>query len=80
MAPRTQLVRNIFIVISFFNKISLKVAEHVLVLSSTDSSDAKSVTDVILAELFKAELTSSKIIVVARHCVHLVVVHAMLIE
>ena len=50
--------------------------ERFLVLSSTDSDDAKSITDVILAELTKAGLTSSKILsqlhdgasVMARHC------------
>ena len=54
----------------------MKVAERLLVLSSTDSGDAKSITDVILAELTKAGLTSSKILsqvyddasVMAEHC------------
>ena len=54
----------------------MKVAERLLVLSSTDSGDAKSITDVILAELTKAGLTSSKILsqvyddasVMAGHC------------
>ena len=40
----------------------MKVAERLLVLSSTDSGDAKSITEVILGELTKAELTSSKIL------------------
>ena len=42
---------NISTVIRFFNEHSLKVVERVLVLSSTDSGDVKSITDVILAEL-----------------------------
>ena len=36
----------------------MKIAEHLLVLSSTLSSKAKSITDVILAELTKAGLIS----------------------
>ena len=52
------------------------MAERLLVLSSTDSGNAKLFTDVILAELTKAGLTSSKIIsqvydgasVMAGHC------------
>ena len=40
----------------------MKIAERRLVLSSTDSGDAKSITDVILAELTKEGLTSSKIL------------------
>ena len=59
-----------------FNEHSLKGAERFLVLSSTDLSDAKSITDVILAELAKARLTLSKIpsqvydgaSVIARYC------------
>ena len=53
-------VENISIIIRFFNELSLKVAERLLVLSSTDSGDAKSFTDVILTELAKAEPTSFK--------------------
>ena len=44
-------MENISIVIRFFNEHSLKVVERYLVLSSTDSGDATSITDVILAEL-----------------------------
>ena len=55
-------LKNIPIIICFFNEHSLKVAERHLVLPSTDSSDAKSITDVILAELNKAGLTSSKVL------------------
>ena len=55
-------VKNISIIICFFNEHPLKVVERPLVLSSTDSGDAKSITDVILAELTKAGLTSSKIL------------------
>ena len=51
-------VENISIIICFFNQHSLKVAERLLVLSSTDSVDAKSITDVILAELTKVGLSS----------------------
>ena len=40
----------------------MKVAERLLVFSSTDSGDAKSITDVILAELTIAGLPSSKIL------------------
>ena len=69
-------VENISIIIRLFNEHFLKVAERLLVLSSTDSNDAKSITDVILAELTKAGLTSSKILsqvydgasVIAGHC------------
>ena len=65
-------VESISMIIRFFNELSLKVAES----SSTNSGDAKSITDVILAELTKAGLTSSKILrqvyddasVMARHC------------
>ena len=54
----------------------MKVTERLLVLSSIDSGDAKSITDVILAKLTKAELTLSKILsqvydgasVMAGHC------------
>ena len=54
----------------------MKVAERFLVLSRTDLVDAKSITDVILAELTKPGLTSSKILskvydgtfVMAGHC------------
>ena len=54
----------------------MKVAERHLVLSSTGSGATKSITDVILVELTKAGLTSSKILsqvydgasVVAGHC------------
>ena len=55
-------VESISIIICLFNKHSLEIAERFLVLSSTDSGAAKSITDVILAELTKAELTSSKIL------------------
>ena len=55
-------VENISIIIRFFNEHSLKVAERLLVLSSTNSGDAKPITDVVLAELTKAGLTSSKIL------------------
>ena len=55
-------VENISIIIQFFNERSLKVAERLLALSSTDSGDAKSITDVILAKLIIAGLTSSKIL------------------
>ena len=41
----------------------MKVAELLLILSSIDSGDAKSITCVILAELTKAGLTSSKILI-----------------
>ena len=51
-------VENIFIIICFFNEHPLKVVERFLVLSSTDLGDAKSITDVILVELSRAELTS----------------------
>ena len=54
-------VENIFIIICFFNEHSLNVTGRLLLLSSTDSGDAKSITDVILAELTKAELTASKL-------------------
>ena len=40
----------------------MKVAERLLVLSSTNSGDAKSITDVILAKLSAAGLTSSLIL------------------
>ena len=43
----------------FSNKYSLKVAKRLSVLSSTDSGHAKSITNVILAELTKVGLTSS---------------------
>ena len=36
--------------------------KRLLVLSSTDSGDVKSITDVILVELTKAGLTSSKVL------------------
>ena len=39
----------------------MTVVERLFGLSSSDSGDAKSITDVILAELIKAGLTSSKI-------------------
>ena len=55
-------VENIFINICFFNEHFLEEAESLLVLSSTDSGDAKSITDVILAELSTAGLTSSLIL------------------
>ena len=56
---------------------NLKVVERFLVLLSTDSGDAKSIIDVILVELTKTGLTSSKILsqvydgasVMAGHCV-----------
>ena len=50
-------VENTSMIICFSNEHSLKVAEHLLVLSSTDSGDAISITNVILAELTKAGLT-----------------------
>ena len=53
---------NISIIIRFLNEHSLKVAERLLVLSSTDSGDAKSITAVILAVPTKAGPTSSKIL------------------
>ena len=40
----------------------MKVEESFLVLLSIDSGDAKSIIDVILAELTKAELTLSKML------------------
>ena len=40
----------------------MKVADRLLVLSSTDLGDAKSITDVILVELTKPGLTPSKIL------------------
>ena len=40
----------------------MKVARPLLVLSTTESGDAKPVTDVILAKFTKAGLTSSKIL------------------
>ena len=46
-------VENISIIICFFNEHSLK-AERFLVLSSTDSGDAKSTADMILPKLTKA--------------------------
>ena len=54
----------------------MKVADRPLVLSSTNSGDEKSITEVILVELTKAGLTSSKILsqvydgafVMAGHC------------
>ena len=49
-------------IILFFNEHPLKVAERLLILSSTDSGDAKSITDVILAKLTKAGLISSKVL------------------
>ena len=49
-------------IISFFNEHYLKVAERLLVLSSTDFSNVKSITDLILVELTKARLSSSKIL------------------
>ena len=55
-------VENISTIIRFFNEHFLKVAEHLLVLSSTDWGDAKAITGVILAELIEAGLTSSKIL------------------
>ena len=54
------VVEHIFINIVFFNERSLKVAERLLVSSSTNLSDAKSITDVILEELTKAGLTSTE--------------------
>ena len=67
-------VANISMIIRFFNEHSLKSAERLLVLSSTD--DVKSITDVIFAELTEAGLTSSEILsqvyngafVMAVHC------------
>ena len=46
-------VEKIYIVIHVFNEHSLKVVEHLLILLSTDSGDAKPIrpTDVIFAEL-----------------------------
>ena len=55
-------VENISIIICFFNEHSLKVAERFLVLSSTDSGDAKSTADMILAKPTKAGLTSLKML------------------
>ena len=54
----------------------MKVAERLLVLLSTDLGGTKSVTDVILADLTKADLNSSKMLsqvyngasVMAKHC------------
>ena len=51
-------VTNIFIVIPFFIGIFSK--KRLLVLSITDSGDTKSIADVILVELTKAGLSSSK--------------------
>ena len=49
----------------------MKVAERLLVLSSTDSGDAKSVTDVIFAELSQDRILSQVYdgaFVMAGHC------------
>ena len=67
---------NIFIIICFTNYSFLICFQFFWFYQSTDSSDAKSTTDVILAELTKAGLTSSKILsqvydgasVMAGHC------------
>ena len=64
------------IIICSLNEHSLKVQERLLILSSTYSGDAKSITNLILAELTKVGLTSSKILsqvydgtsVIAGHC------------
>ena len=48
--------------VRFFNVHFLKVAEHFLVLSISDSGDAKLITDVVLAQLTKTGLTSSKML------------------
>ena len=61
-------VENISIVIRFFNEHSLKVVERLLVLSSTDLGDAKSTTDVILAEL-RSMLVSHHFQLVPHHFV-----------
>ena len=50
-------------IIRFLNEHSLKAAKRCLVLSSTDSGDAKLITDVILAELTKAGLTYQRYLV-----------------
>ena len=55
-------VENISIIIRFFNEHSLKVAERLLVLLSTDPGNAKSIADMTLEELTKAGLTSSKLL------------------
>ena len=76
MAPRPNWCRAHFQNYLFFNEHSFKVADRFLVLSSTNSGDAKSITEVILAEFTKAGLTSSKIRsqvydgapVMAEHC------------
>ena len=105
-------VENISTIIRILQRHSLKVADRLLVSSSTDAGDEKSITDVISAELTEAGLTSSKIhsqvyngaFVMAGHCggvqcllqerenrkifyvhclnhqLHLVVVHANLLE
>ena len=105
-------VENISTIIHFLQRQSLKVADRLLISSSNNSGDEKSITDVILAELTKTGLTSSKILsqvydgasVMAGHCggvqcllqerenrkilyvhclnhqLHLIVVHANLLE
>ena len=69
-------VENISINICIFYKYSLKVAQRLVVLPNTNSGDANSIADVILAERTKAEPTSSNILcqvyddasVMAGHC------------
>ena len=46
-------VENTSVIMRFFNEHSLKAAERLFVLSSTDSSDGKSIPDVALTELLK---------------------------
>ena len=43
-------IENISIIVRIFNEPSSKVAKRILVLSSCDSDDAKSINDVILTE------------------------------
>ena len=69
-------VENTSTIIRFLQRQSLKVADCLLISSSNNSDDEKSITDVILAELTKTGLTSSKILsqvydgasVMAGHC------------
>ena len=48
-------VEDISLITRFFNEHSLKVAECLLVLSSTDSGDAKLITDMIWRNLLKQD-------------------------
>ena len=55
-------VENLSIIILFFNKHPLKAVKRLLVLSRSNSGDAKSITDAILADLTTAGTTSSKVL------------------